>query len=98
MDRNQNNRGRDFWCWSRKDYPESYLLNDISIYGDYRNQTFGSFSASFQFNGTNVRCNSTKEWAQTWFNLDAQTVVPCDTSTISVAAFNYMRQPNHNDL
>ena len=73
-------------------------MNDISILGGYRNQTFGSFSASFQFNGKNVRCNSAKEWAQTWFNLDAQNVIPCDTSTIAVAAFNYQKIVNHNDL
>ena len=88
-----------FWCWSRKDYDENYLKKlNISI--AYKEETFNSFSTTFTYNGSHVKCDSEEEWAQTWFDLSNYLIpvppIPCvtNTSSIPVASFQWGGYPH----
>ena len=84
--------GTSFWCWSRKDYNESYLKTlNISI--GYREETIviDPFSTTFRYNGSHVKCSSEEYWAQTWVDVSNPkeyfSPIPCVTSTLSTASF-----------
>ena len=86
----------NFWCWSRKDFSEDCLKNELNISTSYRYKEYNtSFTTSFQFNGTSehpasVKCNNDDDqWAQTWYDVSndlQKPFVPCNTSTIPMIA------------
>ena len=81
-----------FWCWSRKDYNETYLRSrNIDI--GFREESFESFSTNFQYNGSHVKCKSNHSWVQNWIDVSNPFVyvsaIPCVASNkrVPVASF-----------
>ena len=77
-----------FWCWSREDNTENFLRNELNIKTSYRNEKYNtSFTASFQFNKTHIKCDNDKEdWAQTWYDATVYQdfYIPCVTNIVPI--------------
>ena len=87
----------NFWCWSRKDNDEKTIKN-ISISGGRVKDKYliakinQPFSTQFTFNGTHLKCDTMEKWANESIHVNifsSDAVLPCVTSTISVARFVY---------
>ena len=72
---------------SRKDYNETHLKS-LKISEFLKKETIDSFSTRFQYNGSHVKCNSTEDWLQMWYdtenNLTNVQLFPCVTSSPNV--------------
>ena len=92
--RNAKGKFKDYFCWSRKDWLEKDL-EQVPIFTGSREKVFNhSFSGSFEFNGTHLRCKSDEKWAQTWFENSLRNTpfpfsINCNTSTGLVAVFGW---------
>ena len=77
-----------FWCWSREDNTEDFLRNELNIKTSYRNEKYNtSFTASFQFNKTHIKCDNDKEdWAQIWYDVTVYLdfYIPCVTNIVPI--------------
>ena len=78
------------------DYEETYLKT-LNISRAYTENKFNSFSTSFLFNDSHVKCNSDEEWAETWFDITNQfqygPLVPCVTNSSSVPVATFLWRP-----
>ena len=93
-----------FYCWSRRDNDESVIKN-VSIStnrvedDDLIEKINKPFTTQFTSNGTHLKCDTMEKWATKSFPVDISTYdVPCVTSTISVAEFNYNYDYNGYNL
>ena len=81
-------------CWSRGDYTENFLKENISISSDFRTEKYNaSFFTNFDYNGTHVKCPTDEEWADKWFDVSNQYApvfpIACITSDAPVANFRW---------
>ena len=85
-----------YWCMSRKIYNET-LLRSVKISTAFRKETIDSFSTHFQYNGTHVKCNSTEDWLQSWYDTSNHVLIdpkiPCVTSSTNVPIATFMWTP-----
>ena len=81
-------------CWSRGDYSETFLKENISISSAFRTEEYNaSFFTNFDYNGTHVKCQTDEDWADKWFDVSNQYVpvfpIACITSDAPVADFRW---------
>ena len=91
-----NSVRNSYWCMSRKDYNETYLKS-LKISTAFRNEKIDSFSTQFQYNKTHVKCNSTEEWLQLWYDTSNNFIygqtIPCVTSSLNVPVATFLWDP-----
>ena len=90
-----------FWCWSRKDYNETFLRS-INISIGFREESFESFSTNFQYNGSHVKCKSEEALAEKWVEVSNPLVyvspIPCVTNNKRVQVASFLWDPYKKKL